>query len=354
MSDCNQFAILNKTAEISKSNIFVITGNEARLLPHFDNSLLRKTLKVVELIICHVELGRKITNNKSKDAIIVHGFSTEFLIFTYIASFFWAKNVYCLTHHNIKQAFQNSLVRLIFKMYHHLDYKFIVNEDSSILKNLGFSDREIEQHISLRHPAAKVDSFNLFINDESIEHSESNEIKKRRISIVGKIRPGKQFHRTLELSLKLQEKLNFSLVIGTDDLSSFDRVNLNGAILVDTSKNENYFAVLSSCEIIILNYEKAKYFYRCSGVGADAIGTRTYVICPNFPMMNHQLRDPEPVGILYENESDLENAIQQALKLPPADTNDAFDRHHIERSIEKLASILDRDIQARINTERAL
>lgn len=125
MSDCNQLEIFNEAAKLSTYDIFVITGNEPKLFPYFKDLRLRKILKILELIICHIELGQKILKNKKKDAIIIHGFSTEFLIFTYLFSLFWTKNVYCLTHHNIQQAFQNQIIRLMFKMYHSLHYKFI-------------------------------------------------------------------------------------------------------------------------------------------------------------------------------------------------------------------------------------
>jgi hypothetical protein len=339
MSDCNQLTIFNKAAELSNYDIFVITGNEPKLFPYFKNLLLRKILKIIELIICHIELGQKILKNKNKDAILVHGFSTEFLIFTYASSLFWTKNVYCLTHHNIQQAFQNPIVRMMFKIYHSLRYNFIVNETSSVLKNLGFGKEESERHISLLHPVLKVNFHSIFDSERG----------KKKIGIVGKVRQGKQFARTLDLLVKLQKKLDFLLIIGTDDFSSFNQINLDGAKLVNTSSKDDYFAVLASCDIVVLNYERSRYFYRCSGVAADAIGTRTYVVCPNFPFMNYQLNYPSQVGTLYENEADLEIAIRQALELLPASENTAFEDHYVERSIENLALVLVKDIESKID-----
>lgn len=354
MSDCNQLMIFNKAAKLSTYDIFVITGNESKLFPYFKNLLLRKTLKIPELIICHIDLGQKILKNRNRDAIIIHGFSTFFLIFTYISSLFWAKNVYCLTHHNIQQAFQNPIMRLIFKVYHSLHYKFIVNETCLALNNLGFSDQEIAQHLSLLHPVIRVNSSSIFSSDQMIEQSSSNEINKKKIGLVGKFRQEKQFGKTLNLLLKLQKKLDFSLIIGTDDFSSFCKMNLDGAKLVNTSTKDDYFAVLTSCEVIVLNYEESKYFYRCSGVAADAISTKTYVVCPNFPFMSNQINYPAQVGTLYENESDLEIAIQQALKLISASDNTAFEAHYTERSIEKIASTLVKDIEFRIDLNRQI
>jgi hypothetical protein len=354
MNNCNQFTIFNRVSELSTYDIFVVTGNEPKLFPQVKVSLFRKMLKVLELIVCHIELGRKILSNRDKEAIIAHGFSTEFLIFTYISSFFWAKNVYILTHHNIQQAFHNSAIRLVFEMYHNLGYRFIVNESSSALKNIGFSDQAISQHLSLLHPVVEVDLTRMSTNDPAIEQLSNREISRKKIGLVGKVRQGKQFSKTLDLLLKLQKSLDFLLVIGTDDFSSFSQINLDGAKLVNTSSEDNYFAVLASCDTIVLNYEKSKYFYRCSGVAADAIGTRTYVVCPNFPLMSHQLNYPAQVGILYENESDLETAIKKALELPPALENPAFESHHVERSIENISLAFANDIKLRIESSQKL
>lgn len=348
MSDCNQFTIFNQTADLSKHDIYVITGNEPNLFPNFKNPLVRKIIKTFQLIICHVELGRKIINNKNRDAIIIHGFSTEFLIFTYIYSFFWTRNIYLLTHHNIQQAFDSSMIRSIFKMYHFLGYKFIVNETSSMLQKIGFDEKESGQHISLLHPVVGINTSILSGNSGENRQLNSNGINKKKIGIVGKMRQGKQFSKTLDFLLKLQDKLDFLLIIGTDDFSSFSNLNSERVKLVDTATKDNYFSVLAVCDIVVLNYEESKYLYRCSGVAADAIGARTYVVCPNFPMMSHQLNYPAQVGILYNNESDLEMAIQKTLQLVPAAENTAFESHYIERSIENLALVLDRDIAARI------
>jgi glycosyltransferase involved in cell wall biosynthesis len=351
MSDCNQLTIFNKVAEISPHDIFVITGNEPKLFPNLENLPLRKILKVIELAVCHANLGKAILNNKNRDAIIIHGFSTAFLTFTYFFSLFWAKNIFCLTHHNIQQAFQSPLMRLMLKMYHVLGYRFIVNETPSVLKNIGFSNQEIDQHLSLLHPVFRVASSSIFTSDKEIGQIGSNEIKKRKIGLVGKVRREKQFDKTLNLLLELQEKLDFLLIIGTDDLSPVDNMKLDGVKLLDTSTKDNYLSVLALCDVVVLNYEESNYYYRCSGVAADAIGVGSYVVCPSFPFMSHQLNYPNQVGILYNNESDLEMAIQQALELVPTSENTAFESHYATRSIENLALILTKDIESRIGLQ---
>ena len=338
MSDCNHLRVFN---EFSKSSVFdtvVLTGCVPKLLPHLNNSLLRRLLKVVELIICHIGIGRKIKENKKKEIVIVHGFSTEFLFFLYIFSHFKTTGVYFLTHHNIQQAFQNRLIKFLFKMYCRIGYKFILNETCLALKEFGFNDKEVCKHISMLHPVVGIDSHSSFVSEVS---------RRKRIGLVGKVSKGKQFSETLNLLLRFQKSLDFSLIIGTDNFSHFDGVDLGEAKLINTSHRGDYLSVLASCDVIVLGYERSKYFYRCSGVAADAISAKTFVVCPDFPLMSNQVNYPTQVGVLYKNDSDLEVAIRHALELASNPNNALFKAHYLERSIEKTASTLLKDVQAR-------
>jgi hypothetical protein len=339
MSDCNHLTVFNQVAKDSIIDIAIVTGKEPQILPFIKNPLICKFLKAIGLISCHIDMGKKIRKNKDKQAIIVHGFSNEFLIFTYCFSLFTTKNVYILTHHNIQQAFDNLPSRLMLKFYNLLNYKFILNETSMILKYLGFSDKEIDKHISLLHPVVKVEALNV---------SKSKLNKQKKIGLIGNFRKGKKMEKTLQLLLNIQKKIDFKLIIGTDDLSPFTKLDKNEIKLVNTCKIDEYYHTLAECDIIILNYEKSKYFYRCSGVAADAIGTKTFVLCPNFPLMNNQISYPSKVGFIYENESDLETAIQQSLNLV-SNNIILFENHYLERSIENIASNFARQLETKIN-----
>ena len=146
--------------------------------------------------------------------------------------------------------------------------------------------------------------------------------------------------------LKISKNLDILLIIGTHNFSCFDGMDLQGIKLINTSTNDAYVAALSACDIVVLNYEKSNYFYRCSGVAADAIAVQTYVVCPDFPFMSRQVNYPAKVGIVYQDETDLEIAIQQALALTLNSDKSAFESHYIERSLAKTAAILDQAIQA--------
>jgi len=332
--------MLIESAKLSKNDICIITGNAPSLFPKINNILLQKLFKIITLVINHVDLGRKINRAKDKDAVIVYSFSTELLFFSFLVSF-WTKNVYLVNNHNVQQAYQNPVMNLILKIYHYLKYKFIILETSTILMDLGYQKQEVERHISLPHSV--VSSINSANKSELFDHGE---MSKKKVGIIGESRKGKNFSNTLDLMLKISQNLDILLIIGTDDFSCFEGMDLQGIKLIDTSTNDAYLAALSVCDVVVLNYEKSKYFYRCSGVAADAIGVETYVVCPDFPFMSSQVNYPAKVGVVYEDETDLEIAIQQALALTLDSDKSAFESHYMQRSLAKTAAILDQAIQA--------
>ncbi|MGA7935836.1 MAG: hypothetical protein WCA35_19955 [Kovacikia sp.] len=330
--------MLIDSANLSNNDIWVITGDSPILFPSIDNALLRKIFKLIELIISHINLGRKISKAKDKDAVIIYAFSTEFLIFTFLFSC-WTQNVYLVNNHNVQQAYQSRFMKLLLKIYLHLSYKFIVLETTSVLMDLGYQKEDLNRQISLPHCVVRDENQSDLLFDE-------HEISRKKVGIVGESRKGKNFSNTLTLMLEIAKNLDFLLIIGTNDFSCFDGMDLQGVKLVDTSTNDAYISALSACDVVVLNYEKTKYFYRCSGVAADAIGLQTYVVCPDFSLMSSQVNYPIPVGIVYKDETDLETSLRQALELASKDDKSAFGSHYIERSLEKTASILDKAIQA--------
>ena len=332
--------MLIESAKLSKHDICIITGNAPSIFPKINNVLLQKVFKIITLIINHIDLGRKINQSKDKDAVIIYAFSTEFLFFSFLVSF-WTKNVYLVNNHNIQQAYQSSVMNLILKIYHYLKYKFIVLETSAILIDLGYQKQEVEQHISLPHSV--VNSINSANKSELFD---DREMSKKKVGIIGESRKGKNFSNTLDLMLKISKNLDILLIIGTDDFSCFDDMDLQGIKLINTSTNDAYMAALTACDVVVLNYEKSKYFYRCSGVAADAIAVQTYVVCPDFPFMSSQVNYPAKVGVVYEDETDLELALQQALALTLDPDKSAFESHYMQRSLAKTAAILDQAIQA--------
>jgi hypothetical protein len=347
----NLVTALNEAAQLASSDILVLADGVLDPSLYSKNKSIQKLLRAFGLIIHHAKLGIKILKNRDKDLLLIYGFSTEFLFISYFTSLFNTKNVYLLVHHNIQQASQNSLLKTFIKIYHNLGYKFVVNETVSVLKSLDFDDRKIAKHFSLPLPVRELKfPYNKRLDVVFDSLITDNNTRNPKIGIIGSIRRGKRFLETSNLLLKLKKKINFSLIVGVNDPSDIGNINLDGSILIDTADREKYLAAIEYCDIIVLNYEKSQYFFRCSGVAADAIGAKTYVLCPNYPLMSHQIKYPSEVGVLYDDESELEMALEKALTLIFIDNNQAFENHYAERSSEKLAYLLDSIIANKCNS----
>jgi hypothetical protein len=324
------FLLLNQAINLTKKDILIVGSSETLSFP-VHNKVFKKIIKYINLILAHIKMGQNIRKNKHRDGLIVYGFSTEFWLLAWVSSLFWTKNVYLQNHHNIQQACVNPGMKFLLKVYTWLGYRYIVNETASILKNIGYSEQQISQYISLPFPVIPEATKKILELEET----------PKKVGIVGQIRKGKQIEETLNLLINLQDKLNYTLVVGTNNLSFSEEINLEKVKLFNTDNREDYLAVLAACDVIVLNYEQEKYYYRCSGVAADAIGVHTYVICPDYPLMQSQILSPSPVGLVYHHETELESILQQVLELPAAKENPAFAEHYANRSITKIAEFLD-------------
>lgn len=327
---------LHEAASRSKYAIEVIEGHEIKLFPQLRHPTLRKLFKSIGLMTGHIDLGLKVRRLKHKDAVIIRGFCTEFAWLTYLFAIGHTQNVYLLIHHNIQQAANHHWARILLRLLHQLQYRFIVNETCQVLQALGYSGAEIDRHLALLHPVVAIPP-----TAAAVDRS------RKKVGIIGQVRPGKQSAATLQSLLPLQAKLDFTLVVGTDDFSHFVGVDWQGAQLVNTTSHQDYLAALELCDIVVLNYERERYFYRCSGVIADAIGTETIVLCPDFPMLHHQVMYPTQVGILYDPTSDLAVAVGQALDLSRQMDAKLFAAHYRERAAACMVPPLEQAIQAR-------
>lgn len=350
MEICSQLKVLYKIAEISRYNISVFTGDERKFQEALKHFLIpKKILKILTLALCHVDLGFKIFKVRNNDAILIHGFSTEFLFLTIIASGFLKNKVYFLTHHNIQQAYQNHLIRILFKAYADFGCRFIVNEDAGVLKHLGFTEIMVQRHATMLHPI--LDRLSELSHITELITNGKKKTEKVLIGVIGRIRSGKKIQEIIEPLLSLKNKYNYDVLVGTDDLSSFKGFDSAAIRLVNTSTRPEYIKALSLCDIIILNYDKEKYFYRCSAVAADAVGLKTYVVCPDYPFLRNQLGFPAQVGTVFDHEN-MEQAIQQALNLVKNSQELEFGEHYSIRSVETISQTLAQEIESNIVGKR--
>jgi hypothetical protein len=333
---------LTEAASRSKYRIQIIEGRGLRRLETLRHPFLQKLAKAIEIITIHLNMGQQIRQAKSQDGVILQGFCTECMVLTHLVSGGHTENVYLLVHHNIQQATQNGWARWGMHWLHRLGYKFIVNESAQALAAIGFDTTAIAQHVSLPHPVVEIPVAPMAFPG----HPRAS--RRQKIGVIGQIRAGKQAILTIQQLLPLQTSLYFTLVIGTDDFAALDEIDCTGAELINTSNHHDYLSALATCDLVVLNYEASRYFYRCSGVVADAIGTSTFVICPDFPLIHEQVMEPEPIGVLYQHMGEFELAIEKALMLARLSDRRCFEAHFIARSAVSMVPILETAIARRL------
>jgi hypothetical protein len=333
---------LTEAASRSKYHIQLIEGRGLGRSKTLRHPFLQQLGKAIEVITSHINMGQQIRQARSQDALILQGFCTEFMVLTYLLSGGHTENVYLLVHHNIQQATQNIWARRGMHWLHRLGYKFIVNESAQALAAIGFDPTAIVQHVSLPHPVVEIAVAPVAFPDHP------RESRRQKIGVIGQIRAGKQAIQTIQQLLPLQASLGFQLVIGTDDFSALAAIDCTGAELINTTTHHEYLSALATCDLVVLNYEASRYFYRCSDVVADAIGTKTFVICPDFPLIHEQVMEPEPIGVLYQHAGEFELAIKDALMLARLSDRQCFETHFLARSAVGMVPILETAIERRL------
>ena len=137
-----------------------------------------------------------------------------------------------------------------------------------------------------------------------------------------------------------QGELESDVLIGCPDPGEAERWQRPGVEVVGTERLDDYLAAFDRVDVVIINYRRDRYFWRASGVAADALSRRVPVVCPDFPVMRRQLTGPAPVGVPFASKSDLVPAIARALDLR-AGLDAALAAHAAERGVAAIARRID-------------
>ncbi|HEY9652764.1 MAG TPA: glycosyltransferase family 1 protein [Coleofasciculaceae cyanobacterium] len=165
---------------------------------------------------------------------------------------------------------------------------------------------------------------------------------KIKIGVVGMIRQDKPIGKLIE---KLQEYITSSnieceLIIGTPFAQKPKYLDKFGATLCDTTKQEDYISVLRQIDILVIHYEKDRYYYRTSGVISDAASCGCYIIASDYPVINHQVNWPVPIGSTFSNFDEISSLIDQGITHIREKGQDNHWIWREQRSAEAIAKLL--------------
>jgi glycosyltransferase involved in cell wall biosynthesis len=136
-----------------------------------------------------------------------------------------------------------------------------------------------------------------------------------KIGVVGAIRADKPIGKIVET---IQEYIATSsesceFVIGTPFGQKPNYLEQLKVTLIDTTEEEDYLKALRELDIIVIHYEKDRYYYRTSGVISDAASCGCYIVASNYPVLQHQVTWPVTIGSTFSNFDEIGAAIEQGI-----------------------------------------
>jgi hypothetical protein len=165
--------------------------------------------------------------------------------------------------------------------------------------------------------------------------------RRVKIGVVGMIRPDKPIAKLIkQLTTYTATHDHCELVIGTPLRNKPKELENIEATLRDTTKEEDYLKVLQEIDILVIHYDRDRYYYRTSGVISDAGSCGCYIIASNYPVIEHQVKWPTPIGETFDNFEQIPELIDRAIAHLREQGQDNHWIWRKQRNAEAIAKIL--------------
>lgn len=257
----------------------------------------------------HVRLIGQLWRHRQADLILVREFLTALAIVVWPLIWPLRRRVYFLVNHNLQEAHRRVFERTIVRLLARTGFRFACLETTAGFAEIGITP-DAERFLVLPHPLAGL---------VPVGPERQNGSAEPIVGVIGAMRAEKGSEEILAAlaQLRSEGRLKARLLLGCPEDEVRAVWHERGFEVVDTSGHEAYGEALQRCDVVVLNYRRDRYLYRASGVAADALARRTAVVCPDFPLMRHQLTVPARVGAVFDGIGGLEAAVSEALALRP-------------------------------------
>lgn len=294
-------------------------------------------LKAAWYLVPHLHLAAQLWRRRDHDLIVVREFVTVLLILVWPLIWPLRARVHFLINHNLQEAHRRGLERRVLRLLHRTGCRFACFETTAGFAEIGIVP-DAPYFLVIPHPMA----------GRVMERPDPVTGALPVVGVIGAVRAEKGSQAMLETLLRLhtEGRLKARLLLGCPEADVLALWQGRGFEVLDTTRHEAYLAALERCDVVILNYQRDRYEYRPSGVAADALARGAAVVCPDFPLMRHQLSVPAAVGAVFADEADLSAATARALALR-ATLPAALARHEQTRDVDALARLFDAFVTAR-------
>jgi len=255
------------------------------------------------ILLRHFALICNVWRNRKRQ-ILVREFSTLPLLLVFPLLWPLRKQIHFLINHNLQWAARDPLERFGLAMLARLGTRWALFESRLSLHPQSVERFNIpsERNLVLPHP----------VSERVFEPWRSGE--RPVIGVAGYYRPEKGMDELIRL---LKEKLpKFVILLGIPNPEAAAHLDVE---IVPTGSDEEYFAMISRCDVLVFNGAADSYFYRASGPVADAAACGTAVVAPNFPIIGKQVAGIGEVFQALEKKQGAGSACFQGLeKMPDA------------------------------------
>ena len=288
----------------------------------------------------HLAMGLRALKFKDYDAILVFEAYNQHLLFFLPLLALTRKEVLIMLHGN-QQFAMNSKIKylglLYLKIYLKLIKKFkaiLLEIDDDILP--GKLQLPSQSKIVIPHPC-RSDYLPSLKPGERLSGD-----TKIKIGIVGIIRADKPIAQLIEKIEEYQTKVNKNceLIIGTPKEQKPDYLNKANINLQDTTDEKDYIQVLRSIDILVIHYDRERYYYRTSGVISDAASCGCYMVASDYPLIKNQLTYPVEIGTTFKDFSELDRALDKAIDYVISNGQDNHWLWREKRTAKHIASLL--------------
>lgn len=298
--------------------------------------LVKRIWEMFFSFLTHIRLVREVWRQERADMVIVREFLNLPTVLVWPLLWPLRHKVIFLVNHNIQFAHISRLEGLALQILCRSGLRLLCLELPAGLAELGLrgaAEASVKLPFPLNVPVSKLMT------------AQAPESGRKRVGVVGNFRREKNADTLLEVLLQGMQQgiLDADIVLGCPDQRYRSIWEGRGVLCYDTSNYEDYLDVLSSCNVVVLNYSRDAYYFRHSGVIADAISNDVAVVCPDFPLLASQISVPEVVGFTFQSVNDIPRQVSNALAFfDEWRSQGVFEKHRNARSAASLASMLEK------------
>lgn len=187
-----------------------------------------------------------------------------------------------------------------------------INSDEAFLENRKWTSKDYKYIVGIfgkeRVGKIPLDDFAKYVN-----------------KVIGQVFPG----LILKIGLPKTEQ----------DL--YEKLVNDGYTVVNTESREQLLDFLRSVDITIHEFDEKYYYFRPSATIMEAINCRCHAICPDYPVLKHQVMWPERVGTCFSDLSGLPEAIREAINYMQSSDMSFYEKHQKERAAKSIVRYID-------------